>query len=230
MLVALPSHRPRAMVIAGAVAAALMAPFLLGADGFAGQATAVGLHPGTLFFPFQVWWFFGAHAPETALPTHSLMTLRTPPPWLGGLGHTLPLLIMPPLTILYARVRRVSRPHGTEVLLLLALLLVLRCALDPWDNAYYSLGWMLALVTWEALSRDRPPVLSLAATLAAWLGLRATGGFGIGLPPDTEALIFLLICIPGVTALAAAVYVPGLGRRLVPRAGRPALAAAPVTG
>jgi hypothetical protein len=156
--------------------------------------------------------------------------LRMPPAWLGGLGHTLPILIMPPLTLLYARVRRASQPRGTEVLLLLALLLALRCALDPWDNSYYSLGWMLAIIAWEALTHDRPPVLSLTATLAAWFSLRATSGFGLGLPTDTEALIFLMLCLPGVTALTAAVYAPGLGGRFVGRSRRPSLAPAPVTG
>ena len=116
------------------------------------------------------------------------------------------------------------------MLLLLALLLALRCALDPWDNSYYSLGWMLALVAWEALTRNRPPVVSLTATLVAWFSLRATSGFGAGLPQDTEALIFLAVCVPGVAALAAAVYAPGLGGRFRTRSRRPGLTAAPVTG
>ena len=235
VLVALPRHRLRATVLTGAVAVALTAPFLLGAtSGFTGQAAAAGLQPTTLFFPFQIWWFFGAHVHNMALPGHPLIMFRRPPPWLGGLGHTLPILIMPPLTLLYAYVRRTSRPRGAELLLLLALLLALRCALDPWDNSYYSLGWMLAIIAWEALSRDRPPVVSLTATLAAWFSLRATSGFGMGLASDTQALIFLVVWLPGLTALAAAVYAPGLGGRLASRARRPALAraaaAAPVGG
>ena len=231
MLVALPRHRLRATAITGAVAAALMAPFLLGAtSGFTGQAAAAGLQRTSLFFPFQIWWFFGSHVHNSALPGHPLEMFRVPPAWLGGLGHTLPILIMPPLTLLYARVRRGLRPWDTEVLLLLALLLALRCALDPWDNSYYSLGWMLAIIAWEALSRERPPVLSLTATFAAWFSLRSTSGFGMGLPADTEALIFLLIWVPGLGALAAAVYAPGIGRRFASRHRRPALTPAPVTG
>ncbi|MGZ4169764.1 MAG: hypothetical protein ACXVSE_04350 [Solirubrobacteraceae bacterium] len=226
VLVALPHHRLRALLTAGGVATALMAPFLIGAaGGFTGQATAVGLHPGALFFPFQIWWFFGSHAHDMTLPGHPMMVLRTPPAWLGSLGHTLPIVIMPPLTVLYARLRPAPCGRGPEVLLLLATLLALRCALDPWDNSYYSLGWMLALVSWEALTYARPPVLSLMATLAAWIILRATSGFGIGLPTDTEALIFLLVSVPGICALAVAVYVPEVGRRLVPRSRRAHVAA-----
>jgi hypothetical protein len=77
---------------------------------------------------------------------------------------------MLPLTALYARVRRDDvRRRGTDVLLLFALLCALRCLLDPWDNSYYPLPFLLALLTWEALRFTRPPLISLLATFAAWL-------------------------------------------------------------
>ena len=63
--------------------------------------------------------------------------------------------------------RAAPRFGGEQLLLLLALLLLLRCVLDPWNVVYYELPFLLALLCWEALCRpERPPVLALAASLA----------------------------------------------------------------
>ncbi len=65
---------------------------------------------------------------------------------------------MAPLTALYAWLRRGAyrrRPH--DALLLLALVLVLRCVLDPWNISYYSLPCLFAIVSWEALSAQAAP-------------------------------------------------------------------------
>jgi hypothetical protein len=38
----------------------------------------------------------------------------------------------------------------------------MRCALDPWDNAYYHLPLLLALLGWDAMAPSRLPLRGLA--------------------------------------------------------------------
>jgi hypothetical protein len=45
----------------------------------------------------------------------------------------------------------------------------MRCALDPWDNAYYHVPLLLALIGWDALSSDRLPIRGLAGAGIALL-------------------------------------------------------------
>ena len=154
VLVALPGRRIRTLLIAGAVAAALVAPFTLGAflpgvtNGFVAQTKGAGLSTGTIFQPWQLWWWLGSlvHTPAGAL-TGS----RWAPGWVQTISHPLIIAIMPPLTALYAWRRRGARarPGREHVFMLLAVLLALRCVLDPWDISYYALPFLIALLTWE---------------------------------------------------------------------------------
>jgi hypothetical protein len=233
MLVALPRARFRALLITGAVAGAVLAPFLLGASGgLVGQAEATGASTGPIFQPWQIWWFFGSHGPNLTGP-HGAFTpgYRVPPGWLGSIGHTLVIALMPPLTLLYVRLGRDRlRRLPNHALLLLALLLALRCVLDPWDISYYSLPFLLALLTWEALTFKRPPVLALMASVAAWFIFQETSNPALHISEDVQALVFAIVSIPSVVALAVSVYAPGVGRLLARRRGPGhVVAAAPAT-
>jgi hypothetical protein len=236
VLLALPRARVRAMLITGAVAGVVVAPILIaGMSGFVAQAAATGLTTGGIFQPWQIWWFFGSHGhvAATASSTAAAAAYRAAPAWAGTLGHPLIIAVMPPLTALYARVRRnAARRPANDLLLLLALLLALRCVLDPWDISYYSLPFLLTLLTWEALGFTRPPVLSLAASLAAWLIFRETSSSALGLPLDGQALVFTIISVPAIATLAATLYVPVLRQRLAPRSriGRAVAVPAPLEG
>ena len=209
MLVALPRARLRAIVTMGAVAGALFAPFLIGASsGYVAQTSAAGLNTGSIFQPWQLWWFLGRPA---HIISHLTSGYRISPGWVARLGHTLAIALMLPLSAVYARLPRTrARPRPHDVLLLLALLFVLRCVLDPWDISYYSLPFLLALPTWESLTFDRPPVLSVTASFAAWFVFRETGWGALNLPLDTQALVFTIVSIPSVIGLAMAVYSPGV--------------------
>lgn len=233
MLVALPRARLRALLITGAVSAAVVAPLVLVGSGvFVTQATAVGLNTGATFQPWQIWWFFGSHAHLATGMTNGIEAgYRSAPGWVAALGHPLVIAIMPPLTALYARLRRDRVRQGAgapyDALLLLALLLGLRCVLDPWDISYYSLPFLLALLTWEGLSFQRPPVISLAASLLAWFIFRETSSAALDLSADAQALVFAVVSIPSIATLAAALYAPGVGRLLAARPqGADAMAAA----
>jgi hypothetical protein len=224
VLVALPRARVRAMLVAGVSAGALMAPFILGSSGrFVGATTATGLNAGPIFQPWQWWWFLGSHGhPPKGVHYNPAYIYRVAPVWIGRVGHTLPVAIMAPLTALYAWLRRSAsrrRPH--DALLLLALVLALRCVLDPWDISYYSLPCLFAIISWEALGTTRLPVASLTATFAAWLTLIETGSSALDLAANTQALAFIVVSVPLVLALAVGVLAPGAAR-LLPGRPRPA--------
>lgn len=220
ILVALPGARLRALLIMCAVAGAVVAPlFLASPGGSVTRATAAGASTGTTFQPWQIWWFLGSYGHLTKGITNGIVGwYRSAPGWVAALGHPLIVAIMPPLTVLYARLRRNrARRSSNDALLLLALLLALRCILDQWDISYYSLPFLLALLTWEGMSFERPPVLSLTASFAAWFIFRETSS-PLDLSADAQALVFAIVSIPSIMALAVAVYAPGVGRLFAPRA------------
>jgi hypothetical protein len=221
LLVALPSARIRATLVAGATAAIVVAPLVLGSSGsFVGATTSAGLSSGPIFQPWQWWWFFGSSVhPAKGVHFDPAAIYRSAPLWINRFGHTLPVAIMPPLTALYAWLRRRAlRRRPEDALLLLALLMALRCVLDPWDISYYSLPFLFALTSWEALTAQRLPVVALLATFAAWLILRETGTSALDLAAGTQALLFIAVSFPAVLALAGRVFAPGA--HLVPASRR----------
>ncbi len=220
VLLALPAGRVRCMSIAGAVTAALLAPFALAGGGF-----LAGLHSaatsaggagaaGTSFQPWQIWWFLGspAHAAGAALNAIPAGA-RLAPGWVEQVGHPLIVLLALPLTLAAWLAMRRSRGVSPEhtALLLLALLLLERFMLDPWDNVYYPLPFLLALLAWETLALRRPALLAAGAMLAVWIGHRS---IGLIVTPDVQAAFFAVWTVPLALALAARLYGAPLMRRL----------------
>ena len=226
VLVALQHGRLRALLITGAIATLLLAPFVLvphllaSASGSATVAStaATGLSTGAIFQPWQIWWFFGSHGHAVgALGGHLTAGFRTPPGWIDRFSHPLIVAVTVPLTALYAGLRRRSPYQVPNApLLFLTLLFALRCVLDTWDTAYYALPFLLALLVWEALSFDRVPVRSLTGALAVWIIFDRASSLSLYVTPDMAALIFALVSVPSVLALTLSLYAPGLARRLVP--------------
>jgi hypothetical protein len=89
------------------------------------------------------------------------------------------------------------------VLLLLAFLMLLRCVLDPFDIGYYHLPFLLALLGWETLTSDRPPVLSLTAAVVVWFTFEQVPQH---LPADGQALSYLAWAVPLVVVIARRLY------------------------
>jgi hypothetical protein len=203
VVLALPDRRIRALLLAGAVTAAVLAPLGLGSGGAFGAATAGALRAPGIFSPLQLWWFL-AHV-EAGTGGH-----RAPIGWVSAIAHPLIVTVTVPLTLLCMLLRRRgARRPPQEAMLLLVLLLLLRCALDPWDNGYYPLGFLLALVVWESLSFEPGPVLALAALLAVRLLTVYLPGAPFSLDLDALAACFLLATVSGLMATAAALYFPG---------------------
>ena len=79
-----------------------------------------------------------------------------------------PALAVPLATLWWVRGGRAARRRD-DAFALLALLFLERCALDPWDLAYYHLPLVLALLAWEVHRGRALPVLALGVTAATWL-------------------------------------------------------------
>jgi hypothetical protein len=195
VLLALESGRIKALVIAGSVAGAVLAPLLL-QSGTAGHGVASAAGPtGALFHPFQLWWFLGAHGGAAGTPLGPPAGYRLAPGWLSSLAHPAIALMGAPLTL---AVWRAKRPR-TDALGLLTLLFLLRCLLDPWDNVYYQLPFLIALLVWEVHAGRRAPLLSLTMTLVVWVTFMLAPD---RLVPDGQAVLYLAWALP-LTALVA---------------------------
>jgi hypothetical protein len=223
VLIALPAGRRWALTAAAAVAGVLLVPLIAG-GGFTGQV-GNAVHTGNVIFsPFQIWWFLGAPL-HRVLPMYPNAT-RLEPHWLSLVAHPLVVAVGLPLTLLCVWLRRRGAPRPDhEALLLLVLLFLLRCALDPWDNWYYPLPFVIALLTWEVV-RARPPIFTLVASVVVWALTNWTVP-SRGFSTDTQAVLFLLVTVPALALIAGSLYFPGFGSRLALRRARPEPAANP---
>ncbi|MDP9134154.1 MAG: hypothetical protein M3N56_04905, partial [Actinomycetota bacterium] len=189
----------RALAIAGAVAAAFMLPLLL--TGASSAHPGGAAQTGAIFQPWQVWWFLGSTG-EVIRGADGVVKegYRAAPGWVSPLSHPLIVAIALPLSLLAWRRR-------SDPLLLLALLFMLRCVLDPWNTAYYALPAIVTLLVWEATRTERPPVHALALTMATW----ATWEWIVpAASADAEALVYLGWSLPLVGLLGWRLYAPAL--------------------
>jgi hypothetical protein len=138
--------------------------------------------------------------------------VRTAPSWLQPLPR--PLIIGTGIALAGLWwLRSGEDRRRDDALLLLALALLARCVLDPWNLVYYHLPCALALVAWET-RRGRPyPVLTLAFSAAAWLSFvtyaeRETNG---------PFLLYMAWVLPLAAGMAMALF----GRPRVRRASAP---------
>ena len=113
---------------------------------------------------------------------------------------------MVPLSIPLARRRDRTT---SDCLALLALLLLLRCLLDPSNHVYYELPFVLALVAWEARTASAP-LLSMLATGLLWL---VFGPISANANQDVQWLAYIAAMVPFIVVLARpAAIVPSRDR------------------
>jgi hypothetical protein len=190
--------------VAAIVALGLTLPLALGNHeqfSTVSHQAAVAVTPSVT--PLNVW----AAASPGANPTDtgSLGGFGVPlsaPAHAAGLSRPLMALAVLGAALLAARRRR----RAEDVLGLLALVFLARCAFDPVDNVYYHAPFLMSLVAWEALRHGRLPVLSLvSATVLGALALESR------LLPDAATLpvvLYLGWAIPLAVALTVAVVRP----------------------
>jgi hypothetical protein len=144
LLVALPHARMRAALIIGGIAATLLPLIALESGGI--SAGTVSLRSGVIFNPPQLMWWFGAHSWTVE---HARLVLVS--------------LAFSCAALWWTRIRH-SRAAMTDALLLLALVMLLRAALDPWNNLYYHIPFLLALIAFE-IRAGRMPVVTVVFSL-----------------------------------------------------------------
>jgi len=197
VLLALPRGHWRVLLIAGGLAVAFALPLLLAA---APEGTPHGAAAsGAIFHPWQAWWFLGS--PDEIVPNGSGGTLvaRSAPAWLSPIPHPLIVGLAVPLSLLAWR-------RGGDPLALLALLLLLRCLLDPWNNVYYGLPFVLALAAWEPLRERRAPVLALGAVVMTFVTMERLLEVA---PLDVTAAAYFAWTVPLAGFLGWCVAAPG---------------------
>jgi Glycosyltransferase family 87 len=193
LLATAPGLRVRCAAAAGAAGAAVLAPLLFAGSAVAAKTTAVATAQSAIFQPWQVWWFFGHHG---AL-VHGLFGAPKPgyrvaAGWAGVIAR--PLIVLCGATFAAVLWRRRRQLPLSDALLLLTGLLLLRCVLDTWDNVYYTIPFLIALLVWELHARSgRPPFLATLATVLVWITFESLPG---RISPDAQAAFFLCWSVP----------------------------------
>jgi hypothetical protein len=163
LIAAAPAQRVRLGAVAAGVAALITLP-VAAADPHAFIAAldhpAFGLsamRTGNL-------WGFTAITETVPLGHGESTVVYLVPVWLQHTAHPLVAALTLGLGAAALRARRTVDP-----LALFALLMLVRCALDPWNHAYYHTPFIVALIVWEVVEARRTPWLG--ACSAAWIGL-----------------------------------------------------------
>jgi glycosyl transferase family 87 len=164
-----PTRRLRVGLIATALAAALIVPMAVVDSGrFVENARATTAQGGWAHASrLSVWWPLGKPQKlDVGGPQGRAFTLRRLPTGLTRLAR--PLLVVLAAALSLAFWRRRGSLVAEDTLGLLALLFLLRCLLDPLDNDYYHVPFLLSLIAWEGLRVRGLPVLSVLATAGLW--------------------------------------------------------------
>ena len=203
VLLAAPRRRLAVALTGIALAAALTLPLMLSnPDGFAtttrtSAGATVGLTPASLWAPFE-------HVRHVRIfdgVAHRTIERRYMSPLLAGNAKKLIVALAALLPLAYWWRRR--RPRAEDALLLLALLLALRCGLDPLTTAYYTAPLLLALLAHEVMHERGPPVLTTIAGAVIWYLTARTVWV---IEPDKVTAIFLGWMVPLLAYLAARLY------------------------
>jgi hypothetical protein len=149
--------------MAAGVAAAITVPFAV-ADPHAFIASLD--HPafGVSAMRTGNLWGFAVISHDISLGGGESAVTYVTPQWLQHMAH--PLVALLTLGLGGAAL---MRRRAIDPLALLAVLMLIRCALDPWNHAYYHAPFLAALIAWEVLEARRVPWV--AALGAAWLGI-----------------------------------------------------------
>jgi Glycosyltransferase family 87 len=212
-LLVAPRGRAQIAAIGIGVAAALtFIPVLAGSHHLLSPASTVS-RSTTTAQPASIWWPLG-HV-DVIRPYGWPIERRVIPMWIANVSHPSIVVIGVVLPLaLFAKARRYAISRESA-LTLLALLLLLRCLLDPMTIGYYNLPLLIALLALEALHRRGLPLLSLVSNLVLWYLVVEVPW---GLEPGRVAAIYLAWALPLTAYLGAKLYAPsvisGLGKWL----------------
>ncbi len=178
VLLASDGRRLRMGLGVAAVAGGVLLPFYLANPG--GSTALTVSNTGALMHPLQAWWPLGVEGATPGQRPGMLQRFEVQSPaWLAATAHPLIVIVGAAIAGLWGRLK--GRPRA-DALLLLALVLLVRCLLDPWNTQYYMLPTVLALASWE-VQRGRAPVIATVLSAATWVTfsrLALTGDDALG--------------------------------------------------
>jgi Glycosyltransferase family 87 len=146
---------------------------------------------GTFVLPPNVWFPLTEHTAGFD-PGHNHL-----PAWLGIVARPLLVAICIAVPLLLARHAR--QDPLRRIPAVLALVLLLRCMLDPLDNSSYHVPFFMAVITMSALGGSLAP--TLVATAAIWLTRR----FG-EISPAALSAWYIAWTVPFAVYLAGRAY------------------------
>lgn len=187
VIAVMPADRMRAVLIGGGAAgAAALAMVLVHGHGL--SAAAAGGTTSDIFNPPQLLWWLGRGS------------------WFVREAHVLLVLVAVPCAVLWSlRGKHETGVCEQDALLLLALVLLLRAALDPWDTLFYHVPFLFAIATWEIRS-GRMPLLALLYSIAL---LIVAPPYGIPhMSPDLHAAMYATLVAPTIAWLGFRLYAP----------------------
>jgi len=160
-------RRMRAALIAGVIAAALVVPMAMADSGRFVTNTRAAQGGGAHASRLSLWWpVASTEQVKSNTPGGEVLTVRKLSRTWTFVARPVAVIVALMLTLVFWRRRRGLLPADT--LGLLALLLLLRCLLDPLDNDYYHAPFLICLIAWEGLRVRGLPVLSLVAAAGLW--------------------------------------------------------------
>jgi hypothetical protein len=180
VLLAVPDGRVRMVVRATLVAAPLTLVLPLADPAAFSKA---GAYIGGIHFvaPMSAWWPVAVPSPGVSATLDHLLPFGLTRTGAMAIGLGLAAVAI----VGYGRLGGAGRRSPVDGLALLALVCLLRCALDPAPVVYYFVPAVLALAAWEVHSLRRLPVVTIA--FSAWLALLPT----MTLDPGTFDAVWL---------------------------------------
>jgi len=197
--------RSRLLVVAAGVAALFLVPMLIGdANLFVSQNLHAGVEPGAStagVMPTDIWWAYATQVGSIVGGGSSYGIPAT----LAALAHPLVLAVGVVLSVIFWLRRRT--PTAADALLLLALVFLVRCLLDPLTISYHHVPFFVAIATAEGLRRRGLPVVTLVSAAAMWALARWVAPTGSS---DLLNELYLLWATPVAAYLAIRCFLPDL--------------------
>lgn len=222
VLLALPTARIRTGLITAAVAGVVLGGLLEIQQSASSAAVAnlAGTGSGSIFNPGQLLWWFGR---SSWLAAHARILIVILPFLFAGLWWL-------------RRGRAAEMRTPEQLLLLLVLVLLLRAALDPWDNLYYSFPFLLSLLVYEAHTRRWPVLSMIYSVLLVFIApVRGLATLALLVPvhflahpsAELQAAAYAMVTVPTIIWLASRLYfgrAPATGTSSRPNRGHRAAA------
>jgi hypothetical protein len=165
-----PGFRIRTALIAGCLAVALVVPMAIADSGQFVHNNKMAQGGWGHASRLSIWWPLGSPQKAGSEGSSQVTVRKLPKRWTAFARPSVIALALGLSLVFWLR-RRGFVPADT--LGLLALLLLLRCLLDPMNNDYYHVPFLTFLIAWEGIRVRGLPVMSLFAAAALWATTRS---------------------------------------------------------